>query len=167
MDVAPCQRNFTNQSHLRDVPFPKANGPVQIIIGAAHYDATMLVEARRGPSGSLTAFRCGFGWTVAGKSGRRSGDAAVISAIHVDNIALSKSLDRMFYHDFAMVFEERMGQSEENRRAVKRVKETIYFDKKLQKYVMGLPWLYEKEKIVEIIKSMNARAMTIKRTKSL
>ena len=60
-----------------------------------------------------------------------------------------------------------MGQSEENRRAVKRVKETIYFDEKLQKYVVGLPWLYEKEKIVEIIKSVNARAMTIKRTKSL
>ena len=121
VDVAPCQRNFTNQSHLRDVPFPKANGPVQIIIGAAHYNATMLVEA----------------------------------------------LDRMFYHDFAIVFEEEMVQSEENRRAVKRVKDTIYFDKKLQKYIMGLPWLYEKEKIVEIIKSMNARAMTIKRTKSL
>merc|ERR1712074_13088 len=92
---------------------------------------------------------------------------AVINAIHVDNVALSRSLDRMFYHDFAIVSEEEVGQSEENRRAVKRVKETIYFDEKLQKYVVGLPWLYEKEKIVEIIKSVNARAMTIKRTKSL
>ena len=166
-DIAPCQRDFTSQSHLRNVPFPKVNGPVQLIIGAAHYDATMPVEARRGPSGSLTAFRCGFGWTVAGKSGRRSDDTAVINAIHVDNVALSKSLDRMFYHDFAIVSEEEMGQSEENRRAVKRVMETIYFDENLQKYVVGLPWRYEKEKIVEIIKSVNARAMTIKRTKSL
>ena len=140
-DIAPCRRDFTNQSHLCDVPFPKANGPVQIIIGAAHYNPTMPVEARRGPSGSLTAFRCGFGWTVAGKSGRRSDDAAVINAIHVDNVALSKSLDRMFYHDFAIVSEEEMGQSEENCRAVKWVKEAIYFDKKLQKYVVGLPWL--------------------------
>ena len=166
-DVAPCHRDFTNQSHLRDVPFPTAEGPIQIIIGAAHYDATMPTEARRGPSGSLVAFKCGFGWTVAGKSGRRSDDIAVINAIHVDNVTLSKSLDRMFYSDFAIVSEEEMGQSEENRRAVERVKKTIYFDKVLQKYVVGLPWRYDKEKILEIIKTVNARAMTVKRTKSL
>ena len=166
-DVAPCHRDFSDESHLRGIPFPKADGPVQIIIGAAHYDATMPTEARRGPSGSLTGFKCGFGWTVAGKSGRRSDDIAVINAIHVDNATLSKSLDRMFYHDFAIVSEEEMGQSEENRRAVERIKKTIYFDKRIKKYVVGLPWLYEKEKIVEIIKSVNARAMTVKRTKSL
>ena len=56
-DVAPCLRDFSDQSHLHDVPFPKAEGPIQVIIGAAHYDATMPTEARRGPQGSLTAFK--------------------------------------------------------------------------------------------------------------
>ena len=166
-DVAPCHRDFSDQSHLRDIPFQKADGPIQVIIGAAHYDATMPTEARRGPSGSLTAFKCGFGWTVAGKSGRRSDDTAVINAIHVDNASLSRSLDRMFYHDFAIVSEEELGQSEENRRAVERVKKTIYFDERLKKYVVGLPWRYEQEKILEMIKSVNPRAMTVKRAKSL
>ena len=125
-DVAPYHRNFSDQSHLRDVPFPEAEGPVQIIIGAAHYDATMPTEARRGPLGSLTAFKCGFGWTVAGKGGRRLDGAAVINAIHVDNLASSKSMNRTCYHDFATVSEEEMGQSEENLWSAEGVKRTMY-----------------------------------------
>ena len=35
-DIAPCQRDFTSQSHLRNIPFPKVNGPAQLTIGAAH-----------------------------------------------------------------------------------------------------------------------------------
>merc|ERR1712055_1274263 len=60
-----------------------------------------------------------------------------------------------------------MGQSEENRRAVERIRKTIYFDEKLQRYVVGLPWRYEKEKILEIIKSVDSRSMSVRRTKSL
>ena len=125
-DVGPYHRNFSDQSHLRDVPFPEAEGPVQIIIGAAHYDATMPTEARRGPPGSLTAFKCGFGWTVAGKGGRRLDGAAVINAIHVDDLASSKSMNRTCYHDFATVSEEEMGQSEENLRSVEGVEGSMY-----------------------------------------
>ena len=44
-DVAPCHPDFSDQSHLRDVPFPSAEGPIQIIVGAAHYDATILKPA--------------------------------------------------------------------------------------------------------------------------
>ena len=165
-DVAPFRRDFKDQSHLRDIPFPKADGDVQIIIGAAHFDATIPTEVRRGPAGALTAFNCAFGWTVAGKRGRRSDDSVVINAIHVDNEQLSKSLDRMFYHDFSIVSEEEIGQSEEHRQAVERIRETIYFDEKLQKYVVGLPWKYPLEKIVEMIKSVDARAMSMKRAKS-
>merc|ERR1711911_377448 len=83
-------------------------------------------EARRGPPGSLTAFKCGFRWTVAGKGGRRLDGAAVINAIHVDDLASSKSMNRTCYHDFATVSEEEMGQSEENLWSAEGVKKTKY-----------------------------------------
>ena len=70
-DIPPFLRDLSDQPHIEGIKFPEAEGGVMMIIGAAHADAAVAQEIRRGPSGSLTCFRCLFGWTVCGKTGKR------------------------------------------------------------------------------------------------
>ena len=134
-DIPPCDRDYDDQFHIKGVKFPSASGSVRMIIGAAHSDAAVALECRRGPPGSLTCFRCMFGWTVSSKTGKKGLDVASINAITVDNRDLHEKIDRIFYHDFAsIVSSEEMGESLENQRAVEAIKEKIYFDPVSGKY---------------------------------
>merc|ERR1711911_308418 len=147
-DIPPFLRDLSDQLHIRDIKFPEAEGGVMMIIGAAHADAAVAQEIRRGPSGSLTCFRCLFGWTVCGKTGKRGRDIASINAIATDDRVLNDNIDRIFYHDFAssIVSQEEMGDSLENVRACKTLEEKTYFCPIVKKYFAPVTWKFHRSR---------------------
>ena len=115
-----------------------------MIVGAAHSDAAIAQELGRGPPGSLTCFRCSFGWTISGKTGKKGLDVASINAISVDNSDLHQSFDRIFYHDYgSVVSSEEMGDLIENKRACDTLEKKIYFCDVTKKYFAPVTWKFE------------------------
>ena len=177
-DIPPFLRDLSDQPHIKGTKFPEAEGGVMMIIGAAHADAAVAQEIRRGPSGSLTCFRCLFGWTVCGKTGKRGRDIASINAIAtddrvlndnidriLDNRVLNSNIDRIFYHDFAssIVSQEEMGDSLENVRACKMLEEKTYFCPMVKKYFAPVTWKFHHDKIMEILRRVKSRPTAMKR----
>ena len=69
-DVPPYRRDLSSFPHLQDVNFDRYDADVSMIICAAHADAWIATEVRRGPTSAPFAFKSDFGWTIAGRSGR-------------------------------------------------------------------------------------------------
>ena len=111
-----------------------------MIICAAHADAWIAKEVRRGPNLAPFAFKSEFGWTIAGRSGRRSSDVISVGALSMDDLRLQECFQKIFYHDFAVMFEEEIGESKENKDMIAQLMETIYFDEVVGKYFVRLPW---------------------------
>ena len=138
-DTAPFRRNLENHPHLKGLNFEKIEAKVEIIVGAAHFEASYPEEVKRTKDSSLLAFRCAWGWTISGRCDGRSPNVAAIGAISAQDETLSKNLNRIFYHDFPLVSEEEMGESKENKDAIAQIEKSTYFDEKIGKYVVGLP----------------------------
>ena len=139
-DVPPHRRDLSFYPHLRDVEFDKFDADVAMIICAAHADAWIPTDVRRGPATAPFAFKSEFGWTIAGRSGRRSSDVISVGALSTDDLRLQECFQKIFYHDFAVVSEEELGDSKENKDMIAQLMEMIYFDEVVGKYFVGLPW---------------------------
>ena len=167
-DVPPHRRDLSACAHLSGVNFDKVDEDVEMIIGAAHYDACVPIEVRRGErQNGIVGIRCRLGWTVAGRLGRRDPDDVSINAISADNEALRQSLDRIFYHDFAIVSEEELGDSKEHKEAIDQLAKSIRFDEKVGKYFVGLPWKIPREEVTKLFKTINSRETAMRRLRSM
>ena len=154
-EVPPSRRDLSACPHLADIVFPEVEGNVEVILGAAHIEAWLPLEFRRGGAGeNLVGVRTCLGWTVAGRFGRSSPDNIAINAISTDNEQLRRSLDRIFYHDFAVVSEEELGDSRDHIEAIEQLAKTIRFDEEVGKYYVGLPWRYPREEVTKICNSV-------------
>ena len=60
-----------------------------------------------------------------------------------------------------------MGESKENRDAIAQIAKSTYFDKLLQKYVVGLPWRLPWEEITRIFNKVDSRGMALRRLRSM
>ena len=78
-----------------------------------------------------------------------------VDAILCDNFS------RIFYHDFACVLEEEVGESFENRKAIAMLKESIQFDEEKKKYVITLPWKATREEAMRTLNSRDSKAMAL------
>ena len=166
-DVPPHRRDLSSFPHLRDVEFDKFDADVSMIICAAHADAWIPTDVRRGPATAPFAFKSDFGWTIAGRSGRRSSDVISVGALSTDDLRLQECFQRIFYHDFAVVSEEELGDSKENKDMIAQLMETIYFDEVVGKYFVGLPWRYPRETMTQILRTKNSRGMAMKRLRNM
>ena len=166
-DIAPCKRELEDQPHLKDVEFDAISGSVEIIIGAAHFEASIPEEVKKSEDSSLLAYRCAWGWTLTGRYGGRSSNVAAINAISAQDETLNENLQKIFYHDFSIVSEEEMGESKENKDAIAQIAKSTYFDETLQKYVVGLPWRLPREEMTRIFNEVDSRGMAMKRLKGM
>ena len=140
-DKPPSQCDLSGCRHLSGIVFDDIPGGVEMIIGAAHISAMAPTELRRGGvNDNVIGMKCLLGWTIAGVLGRSSPEEVAVNAISADNEMLRQSLDRIFYHDFAIVSESELGESKEHREAIEQLAKTIRFDEKVGKYFVGLPW---------------------------
>ena len=167
-DVPPFRRDLSKCHHLSDVKFDEVDEPVEMISGAAHFASWIPTEVRRGSSDEgIVAIKCQFGWTIAGRLGRGSPDNVSITAISMDNEILRRSLERIFYHDFAIVSEEELGESKEHREAIEQLAKTIRFDEEVKKYFVGLPWKIPRDEVTKIFNNLKSRDMAMNRLKGM
>ena len=166
-DVPPHHRDLSSFPHLQDINFDRYDADVPMIICAAHADAWITMEVKRGPALAPFAFKSEFGWTIAGRSGRRSSDAVSVGALSTDDLRLQEDFQKIFYHNFAVMSEEEMGNSKENKDMIAQLMETIYFDKVVGKYFVGLPWRYPRDKMTQILRTKDSRGMAMKRLRSM
>ena len=89
------------------------------------------------------------------------------NALSANDALLKESLDRIFFNDFAKVNEEGVGLSKDNVEAIKQLQESIRFDEKRGKYVVGLPWRYGRERAAQIFNSVNSREMAERRLRGM
>ena len=87
-DVPPHRRDLSSFPHLQGVSFDRYDADVSMIICAAHADAWIAGEVRRGPTSAPFAFKSDFGWTLAGRSGRGGSDAISVNAISTSDSTL-------------------------------------------------------------------------------
>ena len=166
-DIAPYRRNLEDYPHLKDLKFDEIRAEVSIIIGAAHSEAACPEEIRKTKDSSLIAYRCAWGWTITGKCEGRSSNVASVNAISAQDQALNENLQRIFYHDFSIVSEEEMGESKENQDAIAQIAKSTYFDEKIQKYVVGLPWRVPREEVTRIFNKVDSRGMAMRRLRGM
>ena len=114
-DVPPHHHELSSFPHLQGVNFDRYDADVAMIICVAHTDAWIATEVRRGPISAPFAFKLEFGWRSAGRSGWRSSDAISINALSTGDLRLQEDSQKIFYHKFAIVSEEEMGDSKENK----------------------------------------------------
>ena len=90
-----------------------------------------------------------------------------MSALSLDNDILKEDLQRIFYHDFPLVTEEEYGNSQDNRKAVRLLEDSIRFDEDKGKFVVALPWKYGCQQSANILNSVDSRGMALRRLKSM
>ena len=167
-DIPPHRRDISAMPHLEGISFQKSNEGVHLIVGAAHAEAWIPSEIRRGgEKETLLGLRCKFGWTVVGRHGTACNSDIAVNAISADNIQLKESLDRIFYHDFAIVSEEELGESKGNKDAIAQLAKSIRFDENVKKYYVGLPWNTSREEITKKFNTLKSRDMAMRRLKGM
>ena len=162
-DVPPAKRDVSAWSHISDLSFEDYDASLELIIGVPHAETWLGTEIRRGPSNQPIAFNTAFGWTIIGTCGKSRTSSIACNALSEDNERLHQQIDRLFYHDFAIVTDSEMGLSQENRLTIKLLQESIRFDEVKKKYRVALPWKYGREKSADILRSVDSKSMSMKR----
>ena len=162
-DLPPAKRDISSLPHAKGVTFDDIDARVEMIIGVSHADAWIGAEIRRGGSGQPTLLRTNFGWTIVGGWGKKDNNNIACNATSIDDSILRDDFSRIFYHDFSTVSEEELGQSVENREAIRQLEESIQFDERLGKYIVGLPWKGGWENAKKTLNALDSRQMALKR----
>merc|ERR1711989_119499 len=105
-----------------------------MILGVAHAEAWIGAELRRGPEGAPQFVNTAFGWTAVGGGGG-NGNNITCHATVVEKESLHRDFQKIFEHDFKAVSEIEVGQSVENKEAIRQLEQTIRFDQSKGKYV--------------------------------
>ena len=77
---------------------------------------------------------------MAGAYGKVDPLSVTCNALTLDDNILHREIEKIFYNDFMLVTEEELGESEDNRRAIRFLEESIRFDEDKGMYRVGLPW---------------------------
>ena len=85
------------------------------------------------------------------------------NAISIDNLELREVIQDIFYQDFPDLVEDEMGISEDNRKAVEIVKNSIRFNKTLGKYQVALPWRHGRAEEKRVLGSVDCKSMALRR----
>ena len=160
-DIPPAKRNFDKLHHLAHLPFHDLDSEVRVIIGIDHCESLAGKNPNEFVEGPPHAVRTVFGWTIFGQDKKIT--MMKSNMTKTSDEALQEKLDKIFFNDFTGVSEEEMGQSRENREAIRQLKESIKFDENRHKYVVALPWKHGRERSAEILASVDSKGMAKRR----
>ena len=110
-DIPPAKRNLSAYSHLRSLPFIDLDEGIGMIIGVAHWEAWTDVESSKGPVGAPMGLHTAFGWTIQGGCSLNNLLTIFCNATSTNNAILRKSLEQVFFIDFSLVSNAKLGQS--------------------------------------------------------
>ena len=138
-----------------------------MILGVAHADAWLGAEVRRGNPKHPSFLKTSFGWTAVGGWSRKDSNNIACCAMQVDDEALRKDFQKIFNHDFAPVSEAEVGESVENKEAIRQLNDSIRFDKKRGKYMIGLLWRNGREAACQTLNALDSQQMALKRLQGM
>ena len=166
-DIPPAKRDKSQFPQANGISFEDHDAGIQMILGVAHAETWIGAEVRRGGAGKPHLIKTQFGWTAVG--GWKRDDIANIScyATQVDDASLRSDFRRIFDHDFATVSEAEVGDSVENKEAVRQLNETITFDEGVEKYRVGLPWKYGRAHAIQTLNALDSEQMAFRRLKGM
>ena len=162
-DQAPAKRQMDKWPHAEGISFEDHESKVHLILGAAHAEAWMGAELRRGPQGAPHFLNTLFGWTAVGGGKNTNSNRIGCYATSLDDDGLRRDFRKIFDHDFKAVSEAEIGDSVENKEAIKQLEESIRFDEKAGKYWVGLPWRHGRDHATKTLNALDLRRMAIKR----
>ena len=160
-DIPPAKRNLAALCHVENIELDIIDAGIFMIIGISHPEAWTGVEVRRGSPRQPIAMKTNFGWTLVGRWASSNTLNIAYQSTIIDNAVLHKDLERIFYHDFATVSEEEIGQSRENKNAIAQLQNSIRFDTEKKKYVIGLPWKHSRDLAKETLNALDSRRMAL------
>ena len=144
-DIPPGKRDLSAYPHLQDLQFKDCPDGIGLIISVNHIDTWQGHECRRGKAHQPLGMWTYWGWTIAGSAGKRATAEISCNAMSAEDLILRENIDKIFYNDYPIVSEEELGDSFEHREAIRRIQETIYFRPIRKKYVVGIPWHFDRE----------------------
>ena len=167
-DIPPAKRDTSVYNYLRGIDFIDIDAEVQFIVSATHSHTWLAVPYRRGTSRQPLALKTSFGWTLIGNAGGPRSNEISCNAISTDDLELRDAFQDIFYQDFPdLVNEDEMGISEDNRKAVKIVKNSIHFNKTIGKYQVALPWRHGRAEAKRVLGSVDSKSMATRRLKGM
>ena len=108
-----------------------------------------------------------FGWTVAGMSGRRDTESAIISSLSTDDLKLKEDLARIFNNDFPFIKDDGKKLSKEANYALKQLEKSVKWDEKNRRYTSGIPCKKGREEASKVLNSVDSKATAERRMWSL
>ena len=166
-DVHPSEHDLSPYPHLKDVTFGKAEWGIEILLCGAHIEAWGCGIVRQGRKGEPVARHGPLGWTIIGVLGKKIHDASAVSSITADNHALHKKIDQIFLNDFGDNDEAEAKYTAKEQHAIDQLAESIRLDVEKNKYVVGLPWIVDREHARSVTNSRDSRYMAYNRTTKL
>ena len=148
-DLPPAKRDLSALQHLDNVDFIDIDADISMIIGVSHAEAWAGAEIRRGTARQPLAMKTCFGWTLVGGWAKSDSMHIAYQSTIIDNTVLHQDFEKIFYHDFATVSEEELGESQENKDAIAQLMASIRFDDEKGKYRIGLPWKHGRKVAIE------------------
>ena len=167
----PRQALVDGYPHLRGVKLNELPlDDVQILIGTDLAYEFAPSDLRKSPNSSLIAFHSSLGgWTVMGKSSKRTDRSAWAAFASFENQGLDEKLEQMFKMDFPESASEKVGLSQDDRRAEQILKDTCKF--KDGRFEIGLLWKYDRQTTASLLPTAaseaTARSRTLKLAKRL
>ena len=157
-DIPPAKRDTSVYDYLQGVDFIDIDAEIQFIISATHSYTWHAVPYRRGTPRQPLALKTSFGWTLIGNAGGPRSNEISCNAISTDDLELRDAIQDIFYQDFPdLVNEDEMGISEDNRKAVKIVKNSIHFNKTIGKCQVALPWRHGRAEAKRVLGSIDSQ----------
>ena len=166
-DVHPSEHDLSPYPHLEDVTFGKAEWGIEILLSGAHIEAWGCGVVRQGRKGEPVARNGPLGWTIIGVLGKKIHDSSAVSSITADNHALHKKIDQIFLNDFGDNDEAEPQYTSKEQHAIDQLADSIRLDAERNKYVVGLPWLVDREHARSVTNSRDSRYMAYNRTTKL
>ena len=141
-DKPPSKRNLSAFTHLNDLEYEDFDAKVEVILGNGHDRTWMYItdeeKIRRGPEGQPNAVRTAFGWTVSGNGGKRSENSIACHRSALDDAALHRDVERIFYNDLLQYNESEVGLARDQVSAERQWEDSARFDDEGEKiYVDG------------------------------
>ena len=166
-DIPPAKRQKDSLQYINDIDFIDLDESVNMILGISHAEAWIGANIRRGNAQQPIAIETSFGWTLVGGWSKGNKNNIACSAISVDDERLHQDFRRIFHHDFAPVTEEEIGESKDNRDAIRQLAESIRMDKDAGKYKVALPWKGGRQQAVETLNQLDSKRMAMNRLQSM
>ena len=165
-DIPPTNEEIKGEWYLNGVSFVELpEKSVDLLIPIEYAWCWLGGEMRRSTTDKPMAIKTRFGWALAG--GKLNESCTIPScykvAVEYDDDSIKEDVKKLFKREFPDILENKVHDSIDDKRAMERMEETIYFDKEIGHYKVGLPWKTSREEVASRMNKINSSKTSLSR----